>query len=138
MRKSATLFAAVGLLALSGCASIVSSSEWPVTFTSTPDSANVEVEDENGVIVHRGTTPCTVTLDASDGFWDRMTYTVRFHKDGCGDCTEGLYAGMNPWYLGNLVFGGIPGHLIVDPLTGAMWKLPKECHGNLVAPTSTE
>jgi len=32
------------------------------------------------------------------------------------------------WYLaGNIVFGGIAGWLIVDPLTGAMWRLsPKE------------
>lgn len=30
---------------------------------------------------------------------------------------------MNGWYIGNLLFGGIIGLLIVDPATGAMWTL---------------
>ncbi|MEW6291598.1 MAG: hypothetical protein AB1545_17315, partial [Thermodesulfobacteriota bacterium] len=30
----------------------------------------------------------------------------------------------NGWYiLGNLLFGGLIGYLIVDPATGAMWNL---------------
>ena len=28
---------------------------------------------------------------------------------------------LNPWYIGNLFFGGIVGMVIVDPLTGSMW-----------------
>ena len=28
---------------------------------------------------------------------------------------------MNGWYLGNIIFGGLIGALIVDPATGAMW-----------------
>jgi hypothetical protein len=31
---------------------------------------------------------------------------------------------LNGWYIGgNLVFGGLVGWLIVDPLTGAMWTI---------------
>ncbi|WP_174263189.1 CsgG/HfaB family protein [Citrifermentans bemidjiense] len=30
---------------------------------------------------------------------------------------------MNGWYWGNIVFGGVIGLLIVDPATGAMWKM---------------
>jgi hypothetical protein len=33
---------------------------------------------------------------------------------------------INGWYVGNIVFGGIIGSLIVDPLTGAMWALESE------------
>ena len=33
---------------------------------------------------------------------------------------------MDGWFIGNLLFGGIIGVLIVDPITGAMWKLPKQ------------
>jgi len=34
---------------------------------------------------------------------------------------------LNGWYIGNLLFGGLIGLLIVDPLTGAMWTLdPKD------------
>jgi hypothetical protein len=32
-------------------------------------------------------------------------------------------AELSGWYFGNLVFGGIIGMLIVDPLTGSMWNL---------------
>ena len=30
---------------------------------------------------------------------------------------------LNGWYIGNVVFGGLIGLLIVDPETGAMWRL---------------
>jgi len=30
---------------------------------------------------------------------------------------------FNGWYIGNIVFGGLIGLLIVDPLTGAMYRL---------------
>lgn len=30
---------------------------------------------------------------------------------------------LSGWYLGNVVFGGLIGLLIVDPLTGAMYNL---------------
>jgi hypothetical protein len=33
---------------------------------------------------------------------------------------------INGWYVGNIVFGGFIGWLIVDPLTGAMWALDTE------------
>jgi hypothetical protein len=36
-----------------------------------------------------------------------------------------LTADIDGWYFGNLLFGGLIGILIVDPATGAMWKLPE-------------
>jgi hypothetical protein len=38
---------------------------------------------------------------------------------------------MDGWYIGNILFGGLIGILIVDPLTGAMWKLDDVVYGNL-------
>lgn len=38
---------------------------------------------------------------------------------------------MDGWYMGNLLFGGFIGFLIVDPATGAMWKLDDNVYGNL-------
>lgn len=32
---------------------------------------------------------------------------------------------MDGWYIGNIFFGGLMGLLVIDPITGAMWKLPK-------------
>ncbi|MDR1896957.1 MAG: hypothetical protein LBR10_09235, partial [Prevotellaceae bacterium] len=33
------------------------------------------------------------------------------------------YFKIDGWYFGNLLLGGWPGMLIIDPLTGAMWKI---------------
>jgi hypothetical protein len=33
---------------------------------------------------------------------------------------------VSGWYFGNLLFGGVIGMLIVDPLTGAMYNLTPE------------
>jgi hypothetical protein len=39
---------------------------------------------------------------------------------------------VNGWYVGNVIFGGLVGFLIVDPLTGAMWVLePKDVKESL-------
>ena len=40
---------------------------------------------------------------------------------------------MDGWYIGNIVFGGLIGWLVVDPASGAMWKLQDSVHGNLEA-----
>jgi len=33
---------------------------------------------------------------------------------------------LSGWYWGNILFGGLIGVLIVDPITGKMWKLPTD------------
>jgi hypothetical protein len=44
-------------------------------------------------------------------------------------------AGLNGWYLGNLLFGGLVGLLVVDPATGAMFRLPEDATVNLTKTT---
>ena len=60
--KTRTMGALLALLALQGCASIISDSKYPVTVTSSPAGANFEVINKSGVVVHRGSTPGVVTL----------------------------------------------------------------------------
>lgn len=106
-------------LALCNCASIVSKSDYPVTITnSKPTKIVVKNKATNGV-VHTGTTPTTVTLSASEGYFKPAKYAIVSPKG-----TSSLDATMDPWYMGNIVFGGIIG-IFIDPATGAMWKLPK-------------
>jgi len=38
---------------------------------------------------------------------------------------------ISGWYWGNILFGGLIGMLIVDPITGAMYKLPKNTNVSL-------
>lgn len=108
---------------LSGCASIVSKSNWPVTVQSSPSGAKCIISKGEGVDVHSGETPMTVTLKASDGFFSSAKYIVNCIKEGHQKSTSELSAHLNGWYAGNIVFGGLIGLLIVDPGTGAMWRL---------------
>jgi hypothetical protein len=111
---------------LAACASIVSDSEGPVTISSSPTAANITIVDQSGVEIYQGTTPTTITLDASAGYFDGQEYTITFSKDGYAPTTVKVDSTINGWYVGNIVFGGFIGWLIVDPLTGAMWALETE------------
>lgn len=42
-----------------------------------------------------------------------------------GDRAVTLTTGPSGWYVGNVVFGGLIGLLIVDPATGAMWGISR-------------
>jgi len=114
-----------------GCATIVSKSTYPVMLNSNPSGASVTIKNKSGVAVQNVTTPATVMLKAGDGFFSKANYTLEFEKDGYSPYTTMLTASMDGWYIGNLVFGGLIGFLIVDPATGAMWKLDPIVYGNL-------
>ncbi|HEX8541086.1 MAG TPA: hypothetical protein VF671_05220 [Pseudomonas sp.] len=118
-------------LAATGCASIVSESRYPVSVTSAPSGAAYEITNEGGSIVSSGVTPNQVVLKAGAGYFDGEKYTVNYRKEGYLSKTEMLDTGMNGWYWGNIVFGGLIGMLIVDPLTGAMYRLPEGINSNL-------
>lgn len=113
------------LVALSGCSSIVSKSEYAVAITSKPETASFVVVNKAGQQVHSGVTPSTITLSSSSGYFKGETYTVTFKKDGYPDKTFTMKSSVDGWYFGNIVFGGLIGMLIVDPATGAMYNLPK-------------
>ena len=127
---STSLIAILSCVA-TGCSSIISDSNYPVSFTSTPQGAGVEVVDENGQIVFRGRTPTTITLSSSNGYFDKASYTVNANAQGYGKTTMPLEASIDGWYFGNLLFGGFIGMLVVDPVTGNMWNLPESVHLNL-------
>lgn len=123
-----------GCWAISGCASIMSSSRRTVTFTSEPTGATVCVRDtRTGNVVQSGQTPFKVPLSSSAGYFDPARYEVEYSKPGHIGSTSELQARMSLWYPGNLLFGCLPGLLLVDPLTGAMWRLDRRHHANLAS-----
>lgn len=128
--KYITASIALATILLSSCASIISDSQYPVSLTSSPAGCKVTVK-KNGSVVHQGVTPSTVTLAASRGFFSPAKYQVEFSKKGLPTQTVQLTADIDGWYLGNVLFGGLPGLLIVDPATGAMWKLPENVNVSL-------
>ncbi len=116
------------LVAGLGCASIVSKSEWPIRIASSPEQADVTITDiRDDKKIFTGKTPTTVTLSSRGGYFKGKTYKVDLSKDGYASQSTEIKSTMNGWYIGNILFGGLIGLLIVDPATGAMWTLdPKD------------
>lgn len=112
-------------MTMTGCATIVGDKEQSIAINSTPSQAKVLITDETSREVYAGETPTTVQLRKSDGsYFGGKTYTVHISKDGYQERTMSINSTPNGWYIGgNLVFGGLIGWLIVDPLTGAMYNL---------------
>lgn len=118
------LIVAVSLL--SGCASIVGTNSYPVTLSSTPSDARFVVATPNGRTIHTGTTPATVMLASSKGYFKSANYLISFSKPGFEDTVVELHSEVNGWYFGNFLVAGVVGLLVIDPITGAMWRLPDE------------
>lgn len=108
---------------LSGCASIVTKTSYPVRISSTPSNAKISVTDKNGIEVFSGHTPAIVSLSASSGFFSKATYMVEFTKANGQTESAQIVSTLDGWYFGNILIGGIIGMLIIDPATGAMWKI---------------
>lgn len=123
--------------ALSGCASIVGKSEYPVSINSIPAGANFVVTNKAGQKVHSGITPSSVTLKSSAGHFKGESHTIEVSKEGYSTKTYTLTSGVSGWYWGNILLGGIVGLLIVDPATGAMYKLPDHVEVPIEAKTAS-
>lgn len=125
------LIASISLL-FTGCATIISGSTHPVTIDSNPSQAPFTVTNEAGVKIHSGITPATVALKSGAGYFDGETYLVNYSKEGFLDSQSVIDSSINGWYFGNIFFGGLIGFLMADPLTGAMYDLPKNVSSSLV------
>lgn len=119
------LVAALSAVVFSGCASIVSKSEYAVAINSNPDAARFSITNRAGQKIHSGVTPASINLKSSSGYFKGETYTIELEKEGYSPKTYTLTSSVNGWYFGNILFGGLIGMLIVDPATGAMYKLPE-------------
>lgn len=97
-------------LSLSACASIVSGGHQSVTLNSNPEGATVAV-DGNTI----GKTPMTTFLKKKPG------QNVMFTLDGYMPITTQLQTGVNPWFFGNIIIGGLIGSS-TDALSGAIYQ----------------
>ncbi len=73
---------------------------------------------------------------SGEGYFRGQTYTLRFMREGYPDRQVELDSSVDGWYWANILFGGVIGMLIVDPLTGAMYKLPDEVSADLGQPVA--
>ena len=127
-----------GAVMLAGCASIVAGSTDDIAISSEPTGATIKIVDETQGEIYSGSTPATVTLKKGSGYFSGHTYEVTISQAGYAPQTVTLETSLSGWYLaGNLVFGGLIGWFIVDPISGAMWTIdPETVHGELASQTS--
>ena len=133
--KTITFIAIV--MVLSSCASIVSRSSWPLTVKSQPVGAKVQITNRQGISVFTGQTPATILLKSSAGFFTAESYLVKLTLDGYAERTIPVSCRLNGWYFGNIIFGGLIGLLIVDPATGAMYRLETAYIDEPLTPNAT-
>jgi hypothetical protein len=126
------VFGCAALLALCGCASIVSGRHAEVAFDSYPSNAHVAIRDTAGRQVAALQTPGVVSLKRNRRWFMPARYTATIAAPGYQPASVRLRSTINPWILGNVVVGGLPG-LVVDTATGAAW-MPRrtEIHQQLV------
>lgn len=106
-------------LFLTSCATIISGSRQNVEISSDPTSVKVYINE-----IEVGNTPVQQNLKRN------QEYNLVLKLDGYETYETKLQRKFNAWYIGNIAFGGLIG-IIVDPITGAMYKLkPEEINGS--------
>ncbi len=121
--KLATLVAMLFLL--NSCATIFSKSVYPLSINTSPSGAKVILRDRHGADLYVGTTPASLKVKSSYNFFQKAKYTVVFEKEGYETISIPVTCSIDGWYYTNLftVYFAIIPMLIIDPATGAMWKL---------------
>ena len=117
-----------------GCASIVDGGSKTVQISSNPEGAKVTISNKSGKDISVLTTPATVSLERSSGYFSGEDYKLVFAMPGYYPSEVHIKSTVDGWYFGNIIFGGLIGFLIVDPATGDMYNLsPREVTRNLVS-----
>ncbi len=128
----------IPVLMLQSCAFMFSKNTWPVTINSTPEKSEFVIKDRNDKEVSRGTTPATINLKSSAGFFKRAKYAVTISNTGFAPTTIPVKAKLNGWYFGNLAYGGVIGMLIFDPISGNMFKIKDPLLNPALAPLTSQ
>jgi hypothetical protein len=128
---------------VSGCASIVDGGNKSLRINSDPPGAKLTVFNRDGQQVifdvdgrpaDFKTTPTSISLRRGHGYFTGEKYKLVFELPGHYSGEAYIQTTLDGWYLGNLIFGGLIGILIVDPATGAMYTLsPRELTYNLIS-----
>lgn len=130
----ATLTATV--LMGTGCASIVHGGSRTVMVSSVPAGAKATITNANTAqAISVNTTPFTVSLDPKRGYFKGQSYTLKLELPGYAPTEVVLKSKLSGWYWGNIIFGGVIGLVVVDPLTGSMWNLAPDKIEQSLTPT---
>lgn len=123
LKLSAAAFLLTVSVAFVNCATIVSKSSYPVSIATEPRGAQIIISDKKGKEIFKGNSPAVVKLKAGAGYFSRAEYQVNVSAPGYQEKILPITFKLNGWYFGNLLLGGLIGMLIIDPASGAMWKI---------------
>ena len=115
---------ALALLALSGCASVFSSSTQLGEIETNPSGASIMITNRSGEIVYKGLTPFKEELTKARGFFKGDDYSIHIEKGGYRAADLTLTFHNNAWYVfGNTFNGFLLGWLLFDPKTTHLYRL---------------
>ncbi len=116
------------ILFLSSCATIIHGGDQDITINTSPSGAKIKIMNLNdNTEVGNFLSPCIVNLDRGFSFFESGRYSIEIEKEGHAKKLIYIRGSVDGWYIiGNLFIGGFLGWLVVDPATGAMWKLRPE------------
>ena len=112
--------------ALGGCATILHSGPRAIEIASAPAGAKVSIYDRSNTLVLTNTTPFVAQLPTKYGYFKGQNYRLVFEMPAHATAEVNLTSSVSGWYFANVIFGGVIGMLIVDPMTGAMYNLSPE------------
>lgn len=122
IKKVSSVVLLVSLLLSYSCATLLSDSDYAISIISVPTKAKIVITDKEGSEVFSGQTPATVELKSGNGYFAKAFYQVKFVKNGYETKTVPIHFTLDGWYFGNLFLATAIGMLIVDPITGAMYR----------------
>lgn len=123
MHKIVTLIVLFSILLSSGCSSIINGTTQPLSVEASPNTATIKLLTSKGVLIKEQPGTLYYDLKRGDGFFSGADYNLEVALNGYTTQVLPLRSSLSGWYIGNILFGGIPGVLVVDPLTGGMWKI---------------
>jgi len=117
--------AALMAISMSGCATIISGTRQKIDIRSEQEGASVVIDNiRDKKVFESKNLPETARLKRGAGYFKSSEYSVKMSKEGYDTLTATIESNVNliP-YLGNIYTGGLIGMIIIDPASGAMWKL---------------
>lgn len=124
-------------LILSGCASIFNGGPRKIPVDSAPTGVTVSIYDRSGALISTQKTPFVAILPIKYKYFRGQSYRLVFEMPGYKKSETELHSTVSTWYLGNVIFGGLIGLIIVDPITGAMFNLDPEKIEQKLSPEAT-
>ena len=117
--------AALGALALSGCATITQGASQTVLFDTNPSGAVCSITREGNMLYDGVTTPESLHIEK-----DKDDLVITCEKEGYEKTVVHANSNFEGWTAGNILFGGIVG-LGIDAATGAANEYPSQVVVNL-------